>query len=447
MRAVGLLMACACTDGLVGDARVVDVADCDALAAAIVDAHGLRFAPAGSLTLRLGGAISSDCHEPLIITHPQGDHLQIVGLGSDPGAHTLNIRHGGHGIEVAAGGLGMLSGLTLKNVIEDSGSGTMGILARDGAVVKLGRNIILSDFPIGVRASYGASVIAPPKEGDSDVLVVSGSTTYGVFVTDGSHVTLPDMCVDMDRDGTCRSPDAPCRAVPDTDGKQRGGVSIRRRSYAHIPDVVVRCAPGNGIGVAEGSYAKVDHAAIHHSGHHGVLATTRSTLYGEGILSSASGEMGFMAENNSTMTIPDAEARGSRRTGFAANQHSVLHALRARAVDNGERAFYAWMRSTIWADTAFFEGNNQRSGEAQSQAILEAAWGSAIRIDDPVTKELVIEICPMTLHPKTQAYVYWQEAFSIARGGDPIDASGKSCIGPGTRGSWWQPSPPNQPAP
>lgn len=124
--------------------------------AALDALNGSVISPAALVTVQIAdGAYSYS--EPILVEHPNGERIHIIGNASDPGAVTLDFYAGA--VWITNGHvLGLLQGVTLSN--EDYPyPGIMGVLVEDNAVGTFD-SVNVIGFDAGFYADTGAVVIA-----------------------------------------------------------------------------------------------------------------------------------------------------------------------------------------------------------------------------------------------------------------------------------------------
>lgn len=434
MRAWLLWFTFGCRADMVYDAQTHEVEGCDALAAALDDAHRLRFGPAGKLTLRLRGSGSSDCTRPLVIAHPQGDHLYIEGPSDDPGANVLYVRHGGHGLEIVGGGLGGLSGLTLEN--DRASSGAVGLLARNGAEVTLGGSFILRNFAVGVQAAYGSTVRNTHEADQRSSWLISGSSRFGVLATGASEVTLTDGCVAMEPMGDCSAPHADCPGRDQPTASKASGVSIDEASYGNLSRTIVRCARGAGMSALRNSFLTAEDALITSSQENGVVSHSGAHVRAGRTTSEKNGLAGFSVNNGATLHAREGRAVDNGGYGFVGANMATIDARQAEVLHNGDSAFRGFLRTNIYAEDVVWSDNGHAL-PGQRRVDVLVSRGSSAWLRDGGEVPLRLTQCPMVRTTWEQSFVYWVGPYVVVSPREPTDARGRPCVGPGTQGVAW----------
>ena len=114
-------------------------------------------------------------YDPIVIDHPSGKQIEIIGNTSSHSSVTINFKNG-NGIDVSEGSaIGKIDGLTLVG----GGSGGVGINATYKSFVRCGPNLTISDFHTGIYAFGGAAVFCrdiTSKDNDYDGIYANGTS-------------------------------------------------------------------------------------------------------------------------------------------------------------------------------------------------------------------------------------------------------------------------------
>lgn len=109
------------------------------------------------VTIQVNNCAANDSSSTVLVTHPQGQNIHIIGNPQDPSACVLQFV-GVDGISVTANAnLGYIDGFHIKGT--DVG-GTDGVIASNGGMISVGPNVWVSDFNFGFRALYRGHVFA-----------------------------------------------------------------------------------------------------------------------------------------------------------------------------------------------------------------------------------------------------------------------------------------------
>ena len=118
-------------------------------------------------------------YQAIVISHANGDKIQILGDTIDPSNVTINFATGTKGLSVSDGNtLGLINGFTLNGT--DS-TATTGLRASQNASIICGASMIVSNFQVGVYASRGSSIIC-------DSIEVSSNLQDGIYAEANSTI-------------------------------------------------------------------------------------------------------------------------------------------------------------------------------------------------------------------------------------------------------------------
>lgn len=117
-------------------------------------------------------------HNTVLINHPQGRQIRLLGNTNNPSACALNFVQDASGFVIEKYGLMLLDGFRINGVRTTGESN--GILVREKSIVGCGTNIQVYGFKYGLRADDYSSVIAKNA-------LVSGCV-FGFFAVGYSHI-------------------------------------------------------------------------------------------------------------------------------------------------------------------------------------------------------------------------------------------------------------------
>jgi hypothetical protein len=126
----------------------IEVADCDALVDALSQLQERSIVASAVVTLELPAG-TSVCPDQVVVDHPDGNHIRIVG---ESRAGTTLQFHGKNGIVIPMSrSLGLLDKMTLTG----SGGVGAGVVVRGGASAVLGDQVSIREFVDGVSVDGG----------------------------------------------------------------------------------------------------------------------------------------------------------------------------------------------------------------------------------------------------------------------------------------------------
>lgn len=109
------------------------------------------------VTIQVNNCAANDSNSTVLVTHPQGQNIHIIGNPQDPGACVLQFV-GVDGFHVTNNAnLGYLDGFHIKGT---EVGGTEGIRASNGGKISVGPNVWVSDFNFGFSAFYRGKIFA-----------------------------------------------------------------------------------------------------------------------------------------------------------------------------------------------------------------------------------------------------------------------------------------------
>jgi hypothetical protein len=151
----------------------IEVDDCDGLVRALGDIDDKRIGSSAVVTIELPAGTFA-C-PTITVDHVDGHHLNVVGQGS--GETTLTF-HDNHGFVIPMSrAVGLIDKLTLEGpTFEGSG-----VLAWGNASAKLGTDLVVREFQIGVRAA-GSYIIADGVIAE-DNMAAGFEASFGSFMS------------------------------------------------------------------------------------------------------------------------------------------------------------------------------------------------------------------------------------------------------------------------
>jgi len=367
-------------------------ADYTTVGAAYASLNNKRIA--NDVTVTISVAAGTYTESTLVLSHPQGDRIKIVGAGS--GSTTLSFASGLFGIHLRKSSLGDIQSLTLAN----AGSTTYGMVVELDGYLLSSADLVIDGFETGLYALNGATCyITALTISDStstamvledfsyvraQTLTVSGSSAlsnYTIFSYHQSALKVQTMTVSqasvrgmlaklgssiiLDSGGTASI----SGAVSTPNGYvvlgEDGSVVIL--DGATISSVVDSGATGALVGSATGSYVSVLGATLSGSCYAGVVARNQGfVMANSAVLSGAYTDRGIWAWRNSGVSADSVTVSGSCRIGISNQVGSNIDAASANitgATDYGVTASdgatgYMPYASVSGATTGFYAARN-----------------------------------------------------------------------------------------
>jgi hypothetical protein len=128
--------------------QTIQVESCNALRSALAAFDDRRIASSATVTFQLP-EVTSSCMSSVIIDHPDGAHIRILGQGS---AKTVLTFFGGNGFLIPmTRGIGLIDKMTISG----TDVGGHGVMVEDGASARLGSDFTVRDFVDGVHTNGG----------------------------------------------------------------------------------------------------------------------------------------------------------------------------------------------------------------------------------------------------------------------------------------------------
>lgn len=200
-------------------------------------AHQRRIPQGASLTLSLVPGVHALTGQ-IVIDHPDGNRLSIVGAPTSPGTVLLTSTWPGTAIYVAPGAaLGLLDGVTLTNL---SGSaGATGLATRSG-YLRVGAGVIIEGFPVGISSNL-LGVVVSDVALPSQSIEVTGASRLGAEGINGGIAYLPGLQVSnvpagargvfASRSGTVVAADAYIEGSASTPGTYAAWAELQSNLY------------------------------------------------------------------------------------------------------------------------------------------------------------------------------------------------------------------------
>jgi hypothetical protein len=254
--------------------QTVEAADCAALKAALSSLQDRRIVADATVTIELAeGESSCGSGTSVVVDHPDGGHIRIVGQGS--GETTLTFFNADGFVIPMSRSVGQIDKLSITRL---GGNGN-GVVVLGAASAKVGPDVIVRDFEIGVYAEGGwirADGVLSESNADAGFEAYAG----GFIWADGA---------------------------------------------------TARANGSNGFQAILGSGLRANDALAQSNGLFGFDANVGSTVYVDGAASSGS-QHGFNANSNGTLVARHATASGEF-FGYAAWNAGYIQAFESEAND------------------------------------------------------------------------------------------------------------------
>lgn len=143
---------------IIGEDMVLDVPnDFPDINAAMRSLDDKRIKVGTTVTISVSECPTEEQMEPFVFNHPNGKSIHIIG-GTASDLCRLDFYRGVDGFVVSDGNtIGLINGF---NLLGTFGYQSSGIVARNGATIKLGSAMRVAGFLTGVRAENNATIIA-----------------------------------------------------------------------------------------------------------------------------------------------------------------------------------------------------------------------------------------------------------------------------------------------
>lgn len=133
-----------------------------------------KFIKAGRIvTIKVSDCTNQTFAEPIVVDHPNGDAIHIVGKSTNPADCVLNFPTSSGFVVNNQNALGLLDGFHING---NEASGSIGVRASNGGHITLGENLWVSNFIYGVLANQNASIVA-------DAVRSFGNAQHGFHTT------------------------------------------------------------------------------------------------------------------------------------------------------------------------------------------------------------------------------------------------------------------------
>jgi hypothetical protein len=331
--------------------------------------------------------------------HRDGGRISIIGNTDDPSAVVLDFPQGG-GINLPMSRLGLIDGVTIRGSRAATGSAAShGVQATEGAVIRLGANVVVENFPFsGLRATLQGhitanGVISRNNGLDGFAVFNSGSMLayeaeargngrFGMNITVGGAVEAglftaannTNHGIRVFANGAFLGNGAVVSSNQDGMQALAGGI-------AWSDNISSSNNRGNGVHANIGGViGGANMSAVDNSGS-GIRASTGSVISTDASTASGNGGSGFDAWGGSTLLTARATARENTGYGFVADQNSFLGAqthwntgVASLSEDNGSAGFTASNGSVLEASSAVSQRNGWDGFSAWNGGVIQANY-------------------------------------------------------------------------
>lgn len=411
-----LLTACHALDGgVLRTDQHRDVTTCDELQTAVAEALPYHFSPGTRWIIHLAEGEGLSCETSLRAAHPQPEVLELRGPSSPNPPLNLWFSQAGDGVIVDGGHLAFLDGVALIG----SGERTqpdVGLHARDHASVRLGPNVAIRGFPIGIKADQSvvhADAHAPIRAGlPARALRIEKATHAGILATRGAAVEAPWACL---RDtGSCSA--ASCDQVAACDLRDTGhGLIAERGSVAHIAQANISCFSGHGVLASQGAAIDADALQVTHNGCDGLHLAQRAYLTGARLIVQHNGRDGVYVADGAVAELMETRVEDHGRVGMYADAGVLITRQGSSLRGNGAEALVADRGGAVLAGTSYVRDEQEGdtfprdvcAGAASLISIHETAFAGS-PYDQPV-----LNIPPDQLDPTGAALITRHPPFTV----------------------------------
>lgn len=354
---VVLLFCVACTNGMSRNTLVRNdqrrvVTTCAALQDALDEASLYSFAPPARWKIEVPADAALWCEAPLLVSHPQGQAIDVRGASLEQTPVPLWFTEAGSGLVLDGGHIGWLDGLELLTTGERADT-DVGIHVRRGGTLRLGPNMRVRGFSTGLKAEEGSVVHAESAPALRDGmwpfgLRIEGARVVGVHATSGAVVEAPEVCARAK--GSCA--DAGCEVVSSCNApgaKVGHGLLVELDALIVARHAQVSCHPGHGAWVRGG------------------------TLVGPQLQAFSNGCDGLHVAGDAVGTVPKALFQANGRDGVHVGEGGMVRVDAARIKEN--------VRSGLYADSGLITADNGTIVENNRGHALAVDHGGAIHME------------------------------------------------------------------
>ena len=236
---------------------------------------------------------------------------------------------------VDGGHLGWIDGLTLLAVGQRADS-DIGIHVRHGGTLRLGPNMRIRDFPVGLKAEEGAIVHSEsaPAVGDGIRpfgLRVEGATQLGVFADSGAVVDARHLCsrghgkcvTGCERELSCSEPSS----------ESGHGVRAERGATLLLELADVSCHTGHGVLVSDAKLSGRE-LLVHSNGCDGLHVVGDAVATNPRTRAEANGRDGVHVEQGGLARLDQLNSLRNKRSGIYSDFATIVAEYSVLVFDN-----------------------------------------------------------------------------------------------------------------
>jgi len=286
---------------------------------------------------------------PIVVDHPCGSQIQIVGATpittTVTGVGTISGSAGNRSVPIKVANV---TGLQVgQYAIIRNTTGTGNHFAHRGIWEITAVNTTTKT--VTVKNTHRASTFPTATLSGGDFIVLTTilkfSSCHGIVSYDKSLGLLDNV------------------ALVGNNTVDYDGIYLTRHDHSTLRGGSIRCGSNVGISsfdagarVCAGSLVAHDVAASG-NGHHGFLAQFSGSIYAYSSTASGNGNIGFFAQYSGSISAYSSTASGNAYNGFYAQYSGSISAYSSTASGNGSNGFYASLSGSISASSSTASGN------------------------------------------------------------------------------------------
>lgn len=151
-----------------------------------------------TVTIRVTDCSNQRYDKPINVAHPNGKALHFIGNVESPESCLLQFNNSDGFVAANGSSIGLIDGFYIKGNHVENAPETSGVLATYSSFIKVGANMVVSDFLNGVASKFGSSLLADGSKAhhnDSGFVAWSGyiSANYVESYSNISHGVLANV--------------------------------------------------------------------------------------------------------------------------------------------------------------------------------------------------------------------------------------------------------------
>lgn len=113
-----------------------------------------------TVTIRVTDCTNQRYDKPINVAHPNGKALHFIGNVESPESCLLQFNNSDGFVAANGSSIGLIDGFYIKGNHVENAPETSGVLATYSSFIKVGANMVVSDFLNGVASKFGSSLLA-----------------------------------------------------------------------------------------------------------------------------------------------------------------------------------------------------------------------------------------------------------------------------------------------